>query len=64
MQDYLSLVKQHAQKDYAVIVIGSPDIAKPAGRKLAALSEIRGFKYRGYPGICILKMGKLRKVIW
>lgn len=41
MQDYLSLVKQQAKEDYAVIVIDNSDIAKPAGRKLEALSEIR-----------------------
>lgn len=41
MQDYLSLVKQHVKDDYAVIVIDNSDIAKPASRKLEALSEIR-----------------------
>ncbi len=41
MQDYLSLVKQHVKEDYAVIVIDNSDIAKPASRKLEALSEIR-----------------------
>ncbi len=41
MQDYLSLVKQQAKEDYAVIVIDNSDIAKPASRKLEALSEIR-----------------------
>lgn len=41
MQNYLSLVKQHVKEDYAVIVIDNSDIAKPASRKLEALSEIR-----------------------
>ncbi len=41
MRDYLSLVKQHVKEDYAVIVIDNSDIAKPASRKLEALSEIR-----------------------
>ncbi|MEH2944476.1 transposase [Lachnospiraceae bacterium KK002] len=41
MQDYLSLVKQQVKEDYAVIVIDNSDIAKPASRKLEALSEIR-----------------------
>lgn len=41
MQDYLSLVKHHVKEDYAVIVIDNSDIAKPASRKLEALSEIR-----------------------
>ena len=41
MQDYLSLVKQHIKEDYAVIIIDNSDIAKPASRKLEALSEIR-----------------------
>ena len=41
MQDYLSLVKHHIKEDYAVIVIDNSDIAKPASRKLEALSEIR-----------------------
>lgn len=41
MQDYLSLVKQHIKEDYAVIVIDNSDIAKPASKKLEALSEIR-----------------------
>ena len=41
MQNYLSLVKQHVKEAYAVIVIDNSDIAKPAGRKLEALSEIR-----------------------
>lgn len=41
MHNYLSLVKQHVKEDYAVIVIDNSDIAKPAGRKLEALSEIR-----------------------
>ncbi len=41
MQDYLSLVKQHIKEDYAVIVIDNSDIAKPASRKMEALSQIR-----------------------
>ncbi len=41
MRNYLSLIKQHVKEDYAVIVIDNSDIAKPAGRKLEALSEIR-----------------------
>ncbi len=41
MRDYPSLVKQHVKEDYAVIVIDNSDIAKPASRKLEALSEIR-----------------------
>lgn len=41
MQNYLSLVKQCVKEDYAVIVIDNSDIAKPASRKLEALSEIR-----------------------
>lgn len=41
MQNYLTLVKQHIKHDYAVIVIDNSDIAKPASRKLEALSEIR-----------------------
>ncbi len=41
MQNYLSLVKQHVKEDYAVIVIDNSDIAKPASRKLEALSQIR-----------------------
>ena len=41
MQNYLSLVKQHVKEDYAVIIIDNSDIAKPASRKLEALSEIR-----------------------
>ena len=41
MQNYLSLVKQHVKEDYAVIVIDNSGIAKPASRKLEALSEIR-----------------------
>ncbi len=40
MQDYLSLVKQRVKEDYAVIVIDNSNIAKPANRKLEALSEI------------------------
>lgn len=38
---YLSLVKQQVKEDYAVIVIDNSDIAKPAGRKFEALSEVR-----------------------
>ena len=41
MQEYLSLVKRHIKEDHAVIVIDNSDIAKPASRKLEALSEIR-----------------------
>ena len=41
MQNYLSLVKQHVKEDYVGIVIDNSDIAKPAGKKLEALSEIR-----------------------
>ena len=41
MQDYLSLVKHHIKEGHAVIVIDNSDIAKPASRKLEALSEIR-----------------------
>ncbi len=41
MQDYLTLVKHHVKDDYAVIIIDNSDIAKPASRKLEALSEIR-----------------------
>lgn len=52
MQNYLALVKQHIKEDYAVIVIDNSDIAKPASRKLEALSEIRdgstGEITRGY----------------
>ena len=52
MHNYLFLVKQHVKEDYAVIVIDNSDIAKPASRKLEALSEIRdgstGEITRGY----------------
>lgn len=41
MHNYLALVKKHVKEDYAVIVIDNSDIAKPASRKLEALSEIR-----------------------
>ena len=41
MQNYISLVKQQVKEDYAVIVIDNSDIAKPASRKLEALSQIR-----------------------
>lgn len=40
-QNYLSLVKQHIKDDYAVIVIDNSDIAKPASKKLEALTDIR-----------------------
>lgn len=40
-QNYISLVKQHVKDDYAVIVIDNSDIAKPASRKLEALTDIR-----------------------
>lgn len=40
-QNYLSLVKQHVKDDYAVIVIDNSDIAKPASKKLEALTVIR-----------------------
>jgi len=41
MNNYLSLVKQHIKEEYAVIIIDNSDIAKPASRKLEALSGIR-----------------------
>lgn len=41
MRNYLGLVKQQVKEDYAVIIIDNSDIAKPASRKLEALSEIR-----------------------
>ena len=41
MRNYLALVKRHVKDDYAVIIIDNSDIAKPASRKLEALSEIR-----------------------
>lgn len=41
MHNYLGLVKQRVKDDYAVIIIDNSDIAKPASRKLEALSEIR-----------------------
>lgn len=41
IQNYLNLVKRHVKDDYAVIIIDNSDIAKPASRKLEALSEIR-----------------------
>lgn len=41
IQDYLLLVREHIKEDYSVIVIDNSDIAKPASRKLEALSEIR-----------------------
>lgn len=40
MHNYLSLVKQHVKDDYAVIIIDNSDIAKPASKKMEALSEI------------------------
>ena len=39
--DYLSLVKQHVKDDNAIIIIDNSDIARPASRKLEALSDIR-----------------------
>lgn len=39
--NYLTLMKRHVKDDYAVIVIDNSDIAKPASRKLEALSKIR-----------------------
>lgn len=39
-QNYLFLVKPHVKEDYAVIVIDNSDIAKPASRKLEALTDI------------------------
>ena len=36
-----TLVKRHVKEDYAIIIIDNSDIAKPASRKLEALSEIR-----------------------
>ena len=41
MHNYLALVNQHVKEEHAVIVIDNSDIAKPASRKLEALSEIR-----------------------
>ena len=41
MNNYLSQVKHHVKDDYAVIIIDNSDIAKPASRKLEALSEIK-----------------------
>ena len=41
MHNYIDLVKQQVKDDYAVIIVDNSDIAKPAGRKLEALSEIR-----------------------
>lgn len=41
MCNYLDLVKHHVKEDHAVIIIDNSDIAKPASRKLEALSEIR-----------------------
>lgn len=42
MHNYLGLVGQQVKDDYAVTIIDNSDIAKPAGTKLEALSEIRG----------------------
>ena len=41
MHNYLNLVKRHVKDDYAVIIIDNSDIAKPASKKMEALSEIR-----------------------
>lgn len=41
MCNYLDLVKHHVKDDYAIIIIDNSDIAKPASKKLEALSEIR-----------------------
>lgn len=41
MNNYLDQVKRHVKDDYAVIIIDNSDIAKPASRKLEALSEIK-----------------------
>ena len=41
MHNYLGLVGQQVKDDYAVTIIDNSDIAKPAGTKLEALSEIR-----------------------
>lgn len=41
MHNYLSLVNRHVKEDYAVLIIDNSDIAKPASKKLEALSEIR-----------------------
>lgn len=66
MQNYLSLVKQHVKEDYAVIVIDNSDIAKPASRKLEALSEIRdgstGEITRGYLTIEAAVLSKTGKM--
>lgn len=52
MYNYLTLVNQHVEEDYAVIIIDNSDIAKPVSRKLETLSEIRdgstGEITRGY----------------
>lgn len=51
LHNYLSLVKRHVKDDYAIIIDNS-DIAKPACRKMDALSEIwngsAGEVTRGY----------------
>lgn len=41
MNNYLDQVKRHVKDGYAVIIIDDSDIAKPASRKLEALSEIK-----------------------
>ena len=41
MHNYLALVNHHVKEDYAVIIIDNSNIAKPASKKLEALSEIR-----------------------
>lgn len=38
--NYLSMVKQHAKEDYAVIVIDNSDITKPASKSMEALSLV------------------------
>jgi len=54
MHNYLGLVKRQVKDDYAVIIIDNSDIAKPASRKLEALSEIRsGSTYHLYLQIII-----------
>lgn len=41
MHNYLGLVKQQVKEGYTVIIINNSYIAKPASRKLEALSEIQ-----------------------
>lgn len=41
MHNYLTFTKRHVKDDHAIIIIGNLDIAKPASKKLEALSEIR-----------------------